>query len=114
MVFDFNGNQLAVHSVKKPLFGEDKFVMVKLKGGMESLDAGFGDWIAVDGEGNSYPTTYSGSVLNETDENGRHIAKFDLQLIGLEEVPEDLTLHLVSVRSYYPVDNQWKVPLTGE
>lgn len=114
VVFDFKGNQLTVHSVKKPLFGEDKSVIVKLKGGMESLDASFGDWIAVDGEGNSYPTTYSGSVLNETDENGRHIAKFDLQLIGLEEVPEDLTLHLVSTRSYYPVENQWKVPLTGE
>ncbi|WOV87226.1 DUF4179 domain-containing protein [Sporosarcina oncorhynchi] len=114
VVFDFKENQLTVHSVKKPLFGEDKSVIVKLKGGMESLDIGFGDWIAVDEKGKSYPTTYSGSILDETDENGRHIAKFDLQVIGLEEVPEELTLHLVAMRSYYPVENHWKVPLTSE
>lgn len=113
-VFDYKGNKLTVKSVTKPLFGEEKSVIVKLRGGMEALDADFGSWIAVDGEGNSYPATYSGSISDSTDENGRHIAKLDLQLDGLEEVPEELTLHLVSMRNYYPVENQWKVPLTGE
>ncbi|MFD1205468.1 DUF4179 domain-containing protein [Sporosarcina contaminans] len=114
VTFDYKSSHLTVKSVKKPLFGEDKSVIIKMEGGMDSLDSDFGNWIAVDGKGRSYPTTFSGSIMDEKDKNGRHIATMDLQLHGLEEVPEELTLHLVSMRSYYPVEKQWKVPLTGE
>lgn len=112
--FDYKGYHLAVKSVKKPLFGEDKSVIIKMEGGMDSIDADFGSWIAVDGKGNSYPTTFSGSILDDKDKNGRHIATMDLHLDGLEEVPEELTLYLVSMTSYYPVEKQWRVPLIGE
>lgn len=112
--FDYKGNHLTVKSVKMPLFGEDKSVVLKLEGGMDSLDADFGSWIAVDGKGNSYPANFSGSILDEKDGNGRHITTMDMQLDGLEEVPEELTLYLVSKMNYYPVEEQWKVPLTGK
>jgi hypothetical protein len=112
--FDYKGMHLTVKSVKKPLFSNTPSVAIKLEGGMESLDADFGNWIAVDGEGNAYAANFSGSILDEKDKNGRHIATLDLELEGLQEVPEELTLHLVTIRNYYPVEDQWKVPLTGE
>jgi len=111
--FDYKGYHLTVQSVKKPLFGEDKSVIVKMEGGMDSLDADFGSWIAVDGKGNSYPATFSGSILDDKDKNGRHKAILDLQLNGLKEVPEELTLYLVTMTSYHPVEKQWRVPLTA-
>lgn len=110
--FNYKGNHLTVKSVKKPLFGDDKSVVIKLEGGMDSLDADFGNWIAIDNKGNSYPANFSGSILDEKEINGRHKATLDLQLDGLEKVPEELTLYLVSMRTYYPLEENWKVPLT--
>ncbi|MCG3089847.1 DUF4179 domain-containing protein [Sporosarcina cyprini] len=110
--FSYKGSHLTIKSVKKPLFSEDNSVVIKMEGGMDSLDDDFGSWIAVDDQGNSYPGNFNGSILDEKDKNGRHKAKLDLVLEGLHEVPEELTLYLVTKRSYYPVEKQWKVPLT--
>ena len=111
--FDYKGMHLTVKSVKTPLFSTTPAVVIKLEGGMESLEADFGNWIAVDGEGNAYSANFSGSILDKKDENGRHITSLDLKLEGLKEVPEKLTLHLVTKSNYYPVEDQWRVPLTG-
>ena len=112
--FDYKGTHLTIKNVKKPLFGEDRSVVIKMEGGTDSLDADLGSYIAVDSNGKSYPTNFSSSILDEKDKNGRHIVSLDLQLDGLEEVPEELTLYLVSMTSYYPVEEPWRVPLTGE
>lgn len=112
--FDYKGMYLTAQSVSKPLWGGNSSVVIKLTGGMESLDAGFGNWIAVDGEGNTYSTNFNGSISDEKDKNGRHKAMLELEVEGLQEVPEELTLHLITIRNYYPVEKQWKVPLTGE
>ena len=112
--FDYKGTHLTIKSVKKPLFGKDRSVVIKMEGGTDSLDADLGSYIAVDSSGKSYPTNFSSSILDEKDKNGRHIATLDLQLDGLEEVPEELTLYLVSMTSYYPVEEPWRVPLIGE
>ena len=112
--FNYNGTHLTIKNVKKPLFAKDRSIVIKMEGGTDSLDADLGNWIAVDDKGNSYPTTFSSSILDEKDENGRHVATLELQLDGLKEVPEELTLYLVSMTSYYPVEEQWRVLLTGE
>ncbi|MCG7343235.1 DUF4179 domain-containing protein [Sporosarcina sp. ACRSL] len=112
--FDYKGTHLTIKSVKKPLFGKERSVVIKMEGGTDSLDADLGNWIAVDGEGNSYLANFGSSILDEKDKNGRHIATLDLRLDSLEEVPEELTLYLVSMTSYYPVEEQWRVPLLGE
>src|SRR5690606_2368347 len=105
---------LEIKSVKKPLIGKDRSVVIKMEGSADSLDADLGSYIAVDDNGNSYPANFSSSILDKKDKNGRHIATIDLRLDGLEKVPEELTLYLVSMTSYYPAEKQWRVPLTGE
>ncbi|MCM3710415.1 DUF4179 domain-containing protein [Sporosarcina luteola] len=112
--FDYKGTHLTIKSVKKTLFGKDHYVVIKMEGGTDSLDADLGNYIAVDGNGNSYPTKFVSSIQDLKDKNGRHRATLELHLEGLEEVPEELTLYLVSMSSYYPVEEQWRVPLIGE
>lgn len=112
--FDFKETHLTIKSVEKTLFRKDHYVVIKMEGGTDSLDADLGNYIAVDGNGNSYPTTFAASISDHKDMNGRHSATLDLHLESLEEVPEELTLHLVSMTSYYPVEEQWRVPLIGE
>ncbi|MGN7386314.1 DUF4179 domain-containing protein [Sporosarcina sp. SAFN-015] len=114
VAFDYKGVQLEIKSVKKPLIGKDRSVVIKMEGSADSLDADLGSYIAVDDNGNSYPANFSSSILDKKDKNGRHIATIDLRLDGLEKVPEELTLYLVSMTSYYPAEKQWRVPLTGE
>lgn len=111
---DYEGVHLTIKSVKKPLFSKEPSVVIKMEGGTDSVDTDLGNWIAVDGKGNSYTANFSSSILDKKDENGRHIATMDLQLDGLEKVPEELTLYLVTKTNYYPVEEQWKVPLLGE
>ncbi|QTD39765.1 DUF4179 domain-containing protein [Sporosarcina sp. Te-1] len=110
--FSYKGSYLTIKTVKKPFFSEDRSVVIKMEGGMDSLDDDFGSWIAVDDNGKSYPANFNGSIFDEKDKNGRHKAELDLVLEGLQEVPEELTLYLVTKRSYYPVEKQWEVPLT--
>ncbi|MEK5038312.1 hypothetical protein [Sporosarcina sp. FSL K6-3457] len=65
----------------------------------------------MDFNGNSYPTVNNWSILDETDQNGRYKTDIHLAVADLDEVPEELTLHLVSVTRYEEVTDKWKVPL---
>lgn len=119
--FDYKGNHLTITKVKKkneysfkkslnPIQKETS-VVISLEGGKDAQSSDLGSWLVVDEKGNVYPGNPSGSVLNKTDKNGRFITTIELELEGLEEVPEQLTLHLVSTTQYYPVENATKVPL---
>lgn len=121
---EYKGNHLAITSVKKnhdfslqkslnPI-KKDTSVVIEMKGGRDTLSSDLGSWMVVDDKGNVYPGNPSGSVLNKKDKNGRFITTIELELDDLEEVPEQLTLHLVSSIHYYPVEKQWRVPLIGE
>lgn len=114
--FDHKGTHLTIKSVKKTMYRnrKDHYVVIEMEGDTDSRDADLGNYIAVDGNGNSYPTKFVASVTDHKVKNGRYGATLELYLESLEEVPEELTLHLVSMRNYYPVEEQWKVPLTDE
>ncbi|WP_432361997.1 DUF4179 domain-containing protein [Sporosarcina sp. UB5] len=115
LTLDYKGNHVKVKSVRKPQFGQEKSVIINLDGKINSLDADLGNWIAVDDKGNSYTANRRGSSISaKKDKNGLHDVRFSLEVEGLKEVPDELTLYLVSMTFYYPVEKQWQVPLLGE
>ncbi|WP_404331642.1 hypothetical protein [Mesobacillus maritimus] len=68
-------------------------------------------WVIVDDKGNPYLTYHHGSVLDEKDEHGRFKTNTELITYDMEELPEELTLHLLSVTRYEAVKDKWEVPL---
>lgn len=116
LTLDYKGNHLKVTSVRKTESEQEKFVTINLEGRINTLNSDMGNWIAVDDKGNSYTATFNlnGSFTEgQLDKNGRK-ARLALELEGLTEVPEELTLYLVSMSFYYPVEKEWQVPLLGE
>lgn len=112
--FEFEGNQLNIVKAKnetdyhlrkslKPLIKESTFV-IKMEGKREPGASELGYWLIEDGKGNVYSSGMSGSVSNE---------EIDMKLTfpALQEVPEELNLHLFSVTRYEPAKEPWKVPL---
>lgn len=121
MSFEYKGNHLTITKVKKkneysfqksfnPI-QKDTSVVISIEGGKDEISSELGSWIVVDEKGNVYPGNPSGSVLNKKDKNGRFITTIELELDGLKEVPEQLTLHLISSTHYYPEENPTRIPL---
>ncbi|WP_252504670.1 DUF4179 domain-containing protein [Sporosarcina sp. Marseille-Q4943] len=111
---DYKGNQLTVKRVIKPQFGEERSVIINLDGRINSLNTDLGSWIAVDDKGNSYTANLNGSLTEGEKSKYGIKARLSLELEGLKEVPDELTLYLVSMSFYYPVEEEWQVPLLGE
>ncbi|MFS0689677.1 DUF4179 domain-containing protein [Sporosarcina sp. 179-K 8C2 HS] len=111
---DYKGYHLTVKSVEKSLVEAEDSVIIKLEGKVDFLDAGFGSsWMVVDEIGKVYPGKLSSGSMSMKGKDGRHDISIELELDGLQEVPEQLTLHLLYTTNYYPADNQWRVPLTN-
>ncbi len=119
--FEYEGNFITIKKAKKqgeyslrqsliPVERETIF-MIEMEGGIEASASDLGTWILTDDKGNSYPTYESGSILDKKDKNGRYKTTSNLKVYDLDEIPEELTLHLVSVTRYEEVENEWKVPL---
>lgn len=115
--FEYEGNQLEVVRAKnetnyhlqkswKPL-AKESFFMVEMKGTRTKNASDLDYWLVEDGKGNVYASGPSGSVVNDE-------VDFQLSFPVLEEVPEELTLHLFSVRRYKELDQPWKVPMFQE
>ena len=68
----------------------------------------------VDEKGKVYFAYQSGSILDQKDEFGRFKTTIDLRSYDLEEMPEELTLHLLSETRYEEVKEKWKIPLYEE
>ncbi|KXH81697.1 DUF4179 domain-containing protein [Sporosarcina sp. HYO08] len=124
VTFDYEGNFLTINKVKKkhefylqksiwPV-GKRTSIVIEMEGGTEPLSSTLGTWVVVDDKGHVYPAYESGSILNEKDKNGRHQMTIDLVVYDLEEIPEQLTLHLISVTRYEKVEEPWRVPLYEE
>ena len=119
--FEYEGNFITINkatmqsefSLRKSLIPVEKetIFQIEMKGGKEALSSEFGTWILVDEKGNAYPTNQSGSILNEKDKNDRYKLNLNLKTYDLEDIPEELTLHLLSVTRYYEVKDKWQVPL---
>ncbi|WP_342598865.1 DUF4179 domain-containing protein [Psychrobacillus sp. FSL H8-0483] len=119
--FEYEGNFITINkatiqsefSLRKSLIPVEKetIFQIEMKGGKEALSSELGTWILVDDKGNTYPTNQSGSILNEKDKNARYKLNLNLKTYDLEDIPEELTLHLLSVTRYYEVKDKWQVPL---
>ncbi|MEK3936254.1 DUF4179 domain-containing protein [Sporosarcina sp. FSL W7-1349] len=119
--FEYEGNFLTIQKAAKnntyelrkswnPIEKQTTF-LIEMEGGKEAGAAELGNWMLTDPQGNAYPVYASGSTLTETDDNARYKKTLELRAYGLDAVPEEVTLHLLSVTRYYPVENGWKVPL---
>ncbi len=120
--FEYEGNFITIkkadtkgeYSLRKSLIPVERetVFMIEMAGGIEATASDLGNWVLVDGEGNSYPTYESGSTsFKQKDKEGRYKTVMDLKVYELDEVPEELTLHLVSVTRYEEVKEKWAVPL---
>lgn len=119
--FEYAGNKITIkkaklhneYSFKKslnPIETETAF-KIEMEGSKEGTAPLLGTWILVDDKGKAYPTYGSSSLLNEKDENGRFLTTNELKIYDLNEVPEEFTLHLISITQYEEISDKWKVPL---
>lgn len=119
--FEYEGNYMTIKTAKKhnnyslrksliPIKKETVF-NIEMEGVRETTAAQIGTWVLVDNKGKTYFVYQSGSILDEKDKNDRYKTTIDLRSYDLEEIPEELTLHLLSVTRYEKVEDEWKVPL---
>ena len=119
--FDYNGYELTIdaverktdYSLKKSWFPIDRQVTIDLhmSGYAEQKAPELAIWAIVDEGGESYFTYNSGSTLDETDAQARF--KREVQLISyeLQDIPEEMTLHLIAETEAIKLENEWRVPL---
>lgn len=94
---------------------EPKTVLkIEMEGGIEVPVNNLGTWVLTDDKGNSYPSVEHLTSLVKKDKNSRygsHETTIEFAVSDMDEVPEELTLHLVSVTRYEEVKEKWEVPL---
>lgn len=119
--FEYEGNHITITSAKmkndyslrkslKPI-EKETFFKINMEGGREATASALGNWAIVDHKGKAYSLYHKGSNFFEKDENGRFKLTSELRTSEISEVPEEFTLHLLSVNRYYDVKEQWKLPL---
>lgn len=119
--FVYEGNYMTIHKAKMnneyslqkswmPIKKQSIFT-IEMEGGKELASSDLGAWVLVDGKGKTYEASHSGAILDEKDKNGRFKTSIELQVYDMEEVPEELTLHLLSITRYQAVEELWEVPL---
>ncbi|MFS0636960.1 DUF4179 domain-containing protein [Mesobacillus foraminis] len=119
--FEYEGNFMTVkkahmeneYSLRKALIPieVERIFKIEMEGSKEVPSSDLGAWILVDEKGNVHEAFHSGEILDEKDENGRFKTNTTLTIYGMEEVPEELTLQLLSVTRYEKVKKPWRVPL---
>lgn len=122
--FEYEGNFITINKVKKDTeyffrksmlpIRKETSILIEMKGGTEKLASDIGSWILVDDTGIAYPTYGSWSKHKEQDQNGRYKTEMTLQVYDLDEVPDKLTLRLVSVTRYEELKEKWEIPLYEE
>ncbi|MEH7254762.1 DUF4179 domain-containing protein [Neobacillus niacini] len=119
--FEYEGNFITIKDAEKkiklslrkslnPVDIENIFT-IEMAGGKEAGSSDFGAWAIVDNQGKAFLAYHSGSILDEKDKNGRYKTTLDLKAYDVDEVPEELTLHLLSVTRYEKASEKWEVPL---
>jgi hypothetical protein len=89
----------------------ERIFKIEMEGSKEVPSSDLGAWILVDDKGTVHEAFHSVEILDEKDENGRFKTNTTLTIYGMEEVPEELTLQLLSVTRYEKVKKPWRVPL---
>ncbi|SDM63804.1 anti-sigma factor [Bacillus sp. OK048] len=119
--FEYEGNFITIKDAEKKLKFSlrkslnpveiDNIFTIEMEGGKEAGSSDFGAWSIVDDQGKAFLAYHSGSILDEKDKNGRYKTTLDLRAYDIDEVPEELTLHLLSVTHYEKASDKWEVPL---
>lgn len=122
--FAFEGNFITINKVKKdseyffrkslmPIRKETS-LLIEMEGGREEFASELRTWVLVDDKGIAYPTYGSASHYMEQDQNGHYKTETTLQVYDLDEIPDELTLHLISVTRYDELEEKWTIPLYEE
>lgn len=121
LTFEYEGNYTTIKKVEMqtdfsvqkafPPIESEQVLVIEMEGGKEIPSSDLVSWAIIDENGEAYEAYHSGSILDEKDKNGRFITATTLNIYGLEEIPDEFTLHLVSVTRYEEVENEWKLPL---
>ncbi|GIN97301.1 hypothetical protein J6TS1_31710 [Siminovitchia terrae] len=101
--FEYEGNFMTIKKVK---LKKTEF-QIEIEGYREVTGSDLTDWVLVDDKGKAYPTFRTGGTSNDKNE----LATTTLFSYGVNEVPKELTLRLISATRYYEVKDKWKVPL---
>ncbi|MCM3667951.1 DUF4179 domain-containing protein [Mesobacillus maritimus] len=121
LTFEHKGNYLTIkkaktekkYSLRKALIPiqSETIFKIEMEGGKEVPSVDLGSWVVVDDKGEVYQAYHSGSILDEKDEHGRFKTTTELTIYGMEETPDELTLHLLSETHYESLAEPWEVPL---
>lgn len=108
--FEHEGNFVKITKVEKQSdyylrkallpIGKRTSLTIEMEGEKEVLSPELGAWALVDEQGNSYLAYGSGSILKKT-----------LTVYELDKIPEEFTLHLLSITYFEEVQEKWKIPL---
>lgn len=120
--FNYKGYELTIdkvernidYSLQKSWIPIDRQVTVEvsMSGYAEQKVPELAIWALEDEEGNSYFTYNSGStILDETDKQGRFKREVNLISYDLQDIPEELTLHLIAETEAIKLDKEWRVPI---
>ncbi|NEU30649.1 DUF4179 domain-containing protein [bacterium LRH843] len=113
--FEYEGNFITIKKVDMqktfPSVETEQVLVIEMEGGKEVPSSDLVEWAIVDDKGETYEALHSGSVLDETDENGRFKTNTTLTIYGMKEIPKEFTLHLLLMTRYEEVEKEWKVPL---
>ena len=122
--FEYEGNFITIKKVDMqtdfslqktfPPVETEQVLVIEMEGGKEVPSSDLVSWAIVDDKGETFEAFHSGSILDEKDENGRFKTNTTLTIYGMEEIPKEFTLHLLSVTRYEEVEKEWKVPLYKE
>ncbi|MFE8697629.1 DUF4179 domain-containing protein [Cytobacillus sp. FJAT-53684] len=121
VTFEYEGNFMTIKeadtknkfSLRKSLIPIEKETTfnIEMEGGKELPASDLGAWAIVDDKGNAFQAFHSGSILNEKDKAGRYKTTIELEVYDIDKVPEEVTLHLLSVTRYFEVKEKLNIPL---
>ncbi|HWK23583.1 MAG TPA: DUF4179 domain-containing protein [Ureibacillus sp.] len=122
LTFEYEGYELTIisverkvdYSLQKSVIPFDRQVTVELSmsGYANQRVPGLVEWAIEDDKGESYLTYNSGSTtLDETDSKGRFKHEEQLSSYELQDIPEEMTLHLIAETVPIKLEKEWRVPL---
>lgn len=119
--FEYNGYELTIDSVQEKTdyslqkswmpIQRQKSVEIQLSGFALQKAPNIEKWALEDEKGNKYTIHHGGSTLDETDQQGRFKRTFELVSSELEEIPEEMTLHIIAETEVIPLKNEIRIPL---
>lgn len=120
--FKYEGYELTIDSVERKVdyslrkswipISRQVTVEVSMSGYAEQKAPELDVWAIEDGEGQSYFTFNSGSsTQDETDQQGRFERGVHLISYELQEIPEEMTLHLIAETEAIKLEKEWRVPI---